>query len=64
MWAFILLGLLSLVGLALFSVGVLGNKKTTERWGYTGSAAHPEVSMLIVVFATPLYFFLRLIERD
>ena len=64
-WASLLLGLLGVVGIALFAVGLLGDKKTTERWAnHSDSGAHPEVSILVAVLATPLYFFLKLVERD
>ena len=64
-WGFFLLSLLAIVGFTFFTVGLLGDKKATERWvRHSDSGAHPEVSVLVAVFATPLFFFLKLFERD
>lgn len=64
-WAFFLMLFLVIVAFILFAIGLLGDKKTTEKWArHSDSGAHPEVSILVAVIAAPLYFFLKLIERD
>jgi drug/metabolite transporter (DMT)-like permease len=64
-WGFLLLSLLAITGLLFFTVGLLGDKKATERWArHSDSGAHPEVSILVAVCATPLFLFLKLFERD
>lgn len=64
-WGFFLLSLLAIMGLMFFTVGLLGDKKATERWArHSDSGAHPEVSILVAVFATPVFLFLKLFERD
>lgn len=64
-WGFLLLFFLAIMGLLFFAVGLLGDKKTTERWArHSDSGAHPEVSILVAVCAAPLFLFLKLFERD
>jgi hypothetical protein len=63
-WAWVLLLALGLWGLVLGSVGLLGNKKTTEQWTrHADSAAHIEVTLFVAVIAAPLFFLLKLFER-
>lgn len=64
-WGFILLSLFTILGAIFFAVGLLGDKKATESWvRHSDRGAHPEVSILVAIFATPLFLFLKLLERD
>lgn len=63
-WAWVLLAGLGIWGLCLVLIGLLADKRTTERWTrHSDSKAHFEVTLLVAVIAAPLFFILKLLER-
>ncbi|GHC43810.1 hypothetical protein [Roseibacillus persicicus] len=64
LWTVILLTVLALVGLGIFAIGVLGDKKAAEQWArHCSRGGSLGGSVLIAIVAIPLFYLLKAFER-
>lgn len=64
LWAGLLLVALAFAGFLLITIGLLADKKAAKQWAGRTGGGHLEVSVLVAVVATPLYFVLKIFERE